>query len=60
VLERLHQEVAKAVATPAVRARLVGLGVIPQGTPPAEFKPFVAAQVRKIAEIARAAGIEPQ
>ena len=60
VLARLHQELAKAVATPAVRDRLVGLGVIPLGNAPAEFKPFVAQQVRKIAEIVRTAGIEPQ
>lgn len=60
VLARLHQELAKAVATPAVRDRLTGLGVIPLGNAPAEFKPFVAQQVRKIAEIVRAAGIEPQ
>ena len=60
VLARIHAEVAKAVATPAVRQRLTGLGVIPLANAPAEFKPFVAGQVRKIAEIARAAGIEPQ
>lgn len=60
VLARIHEEVAKAVATPAVRMRLVGLGVIPQGTPPAEFKPFVASQTRKVAEIVKSAGIEPQ
>jgi tripartite-type tricarboxylate transporter receptor subunit TctC len=60
VLARLHQEVAKAVATPSVRQRLIGLGVIPQGSAPAEFKPFVSSQVRKIAEIVKAAGLQPQ
>jgi len=60
VLARLHQEIAKAVATPAVRQRLANLGVIPQGNAPAEFKPFVADQVRQIAAIVKAAGIEPQ
>ena len=60
VLARIHEEVAKAIATPAIRQRLTGLGVIPLANTPAEFKPFVAGQVRKIAEIVRAAGIEPQ
>jgi tripartite-type tricarboxylate transporter receptor subunit TctC len=60
VLARLHDEVGNAVATPAVRERLVGLGVIPLGSAPAEFKPFVAAQVKIVADIVRAAGIEPQ
>ena len=60
VLARLHDEVRNAVATPAVRDRLTTLGVIPLGTPPAEFKPFIAAQVKTIADIVRAAGIDPQ
>jgi tripartite-type tricarboxylate transporter receptor subunit TctC len=60
VLAALHQAVAKAVANPTVRQRLENLGVVPIGNGPAEFKPFVAAQVSKIAEIVRAAGIEPQ
>jgi tripartite-type tricarboxylate transporter receptor subunit TctC len=60
VLARLHEEVRTAVATPAVRERLTGIGVIPLGNAPAEFKPFIAAQVRQIAEIVRAAGLEPQ
>jgi tripartite-type tricarboxylate transporter receptor subunit TctC len=60
VLARLHEEIAKAVATSAVRQRLANLGVIPQGNAPAEFKPFVADQVREIATIVKAAGIEPQ
>ena len=60
VIARLHEHVAKATATPAVRDRLIGLGVIPVGNTPAEFKPFVAAQVSKFAAIVKAAGIEPQ
>ena len=43
-----------------VRERLTGIGVIPLGSAPAEFKPFIALQVNQIADIVRAAGIEPQ
>jgi tripartite-type tricarboxylate transporter receptor subunit TctC len=60
VLARLHEEVRKAVATAALRDRLTGIGVIPLGSAPAEFKPFIAAQVKQVADIVRAAGIEPQ
>ena len=60
VLSRLHQEVARAVAAPVIRDRLIDLGFEPRGTAPAEFKPFVAAQVARIADIVRAAGIQPQ
>jgi tripartite-type tricarboxylate transporter receptor subunit TctC len=56
----LHEEVRKAVATAALRDRLTGIGVIPLGSAPAEFKPFIAAQVKQVADIVRAAGIEPQ
>lgn len=59
IVARLHEEVAKALTAPAVRNRLVELGFIVKGTSPAEFKPFVAAQVARIADIARSAGIEP-
>ena len=58
-LARLHREVVQALAAPSVRERLIELGFVPRGTPPAEFRPFVAAQVARIAEIVRAAGIAP-
>jgi tripartite-type tricarboxylate transporter receptor subunit TctC len=60
VIARLHDEVRRAVAAPAVRERLIGLGVLPLGSAPTEFRPFVAAQVKIVADIVRTAGIEPQ
>ena len=59
IVTRLHEHVAKAIATPAVRDRLTQLGVTPVGNSPAEFKPYVAAQMKQIAEIVKIAGIEP-
>jgi tripartite-type tricarboxylate transporter receptor subunit TctC len=59
VLARLHDEVKKVLAIPGVRDKLVELGFRPLGDSPAEFKPYIAAQAARIAEIARAAGIEP-
>jgi hypothetical protein len=32
----------------------------PIGSPPAEFKTFVAAQIKMFSELVRVAGIEPQ
>jgi tripartite-type tricarboxylate transporter receptor subunit TctC len=60
VLARLEEEIRKATGTAAYRERLTTIGVIPVGNAPAEFKPFVAAQVKLVAEIVRAAGIEAQ
>ena len=59
VLARLHEEVQRAVASPFGRERLTGLGVIPQANPPSAFKPYIAAQVKQVADIVKAAGIEP-
>jgi tripartite-type tricarboxylate transporter receptor subunit TctC len=60
VIARLYEHVAKAMASPAVRDRLIQIGVTPVGNGPAAFKPFVAAQMKQVADIAKAAGIEPQ
>jgi tripartite-type tricarboxylate transporter receptor subunit TctC len=60
VLTRLHEEIQKATSTAAYRDRLIAIGVIPVGNAPAEFKPFIAAEVKQVAEVVRAAGIEPQ
>jgi tripartite-type tricarboxylate transporter receptor subunit TctC len=60
VLERLHQEIKKALAAPGVREKLTEQGFRPIGDSPAEFKPFVAAQTARVAEIAKAAGINPE
>jgi tripartite-type tricarboxylate transporter receptor subunit TctC len=60
VLARLDEEIRKVTEIAAYRERLISIGVIPVGNAPAEFKPFVAAQVKLVAEIVRSAGIEPQ
>jgi tripartite-type tricarboxylate transporter receptor subunit TctC len=59
ILDRLHAEVRKALANPTMQERLTQLGLAPIGNAPGEFKPFVATQVKTIAEIVRAAGITP-
>jgi tripartite-type tricarboxylate transporter receptor subunit TctC len=59
-LARLHEEIRRATSTAAYRDRLTAIGVNPVGNAPAEFKPFIAAEVKQVAEIVRAAGIEPQ
>ncbi len=60
IVKRLHREVATALATNEVRERFAPLALEPIGTPPAEFKTFVAAQIRMFSELVRVAKIEPQ
>jgi tripartite-type tricarboxylate transporter receptor subunit TctC len=43
-----------------VAEKLAALGVDPVATSPADFRQFVSAEIRKQAEAARIAGIEPE
>lgn len=60
VLARLESEVRKALALPEVRERFVKLGLNPVGDTAAEFRPFVENAIKRMAEAARVAGIEPE
>jgi tripartite-type tricarboxylate transporter receptor subunit TctC len=43
-----------------VRERIAALGLEPVGSTPAEFRVFVQAEIKKYAEMVRAAGIQPE
>src|SRR5262245_28869407 len=60
IVARLHREVVEALKSNDVRERFAPLALDPIGTPPTEFKSFVAAQVKMYAELVRLAKIEPQ
>jgi tripartite-type tricarboxylate transporter receptor subunit TctC len=56
VVQRIQQETAKALAAPAMKERLVGMGAIPSGNTPQEFARFIDAETRKWAVVVKAAG----
>jgi tripartite-type tricarboxylate transporter receptor subunit TctC len=60
VIARLSAETAKAVRTKDMRERLAADGAEPVGNTPAEFAAHIKDEMRKWAEVARAAKIEPQ
>ncbi len=60
IVNRLHEEVRKALADPAIREKLNTFGLGPMGDPPAAFKVLVADEIKKYAEMARLAGIQPE
>lgn len=60
VIARLAAELKKALATPVVIERLDGLGLVPVGNTPAEFRATIEEQVRLFAEMVRLAGITPE
>lgn len=57
IVMKLHDAVVKAVATPAVRERLTGVGADPTTMTPDEFARFIRTDIEKWGKLAKAAGI---
>jgi tripartite-type tricarboxylate transporter receptor subunit TctC len=60
IVQRLYTETAKAVRTAEMKERLAADGAEPVGNTPAEFAAHIQEEMRKWADVARAAKIEPQ
>jgi len=58
IVDRLHAEIMKIVATPEVQARLKGFGMAPSTMTPAELGAYQKAEVEKWAKVIKAAGIK--
>ncbi|ANN76263.1 MFS transporter [Bordetella flabilis] len=58
IVDRLAQEIAAAVNTPELRAKLLQLGVTPDGRGSAEFSKFQQAEVEKWGKVIKQAGIQ--
>jgi tripartite-type tricarboxylate transporter receptor subunit TctC len=56
IVQRIQQESAKALASPALKERLLSQGAIPSGNTPAEFGRFIAAETKKWAAVVKASG----
>ena len=56
IVQRVQQEVAKALATPAVKERLLSQGAIPGGNTSAEFASLIDREHRKWAQVVKASG----
>jgi tripartite-type tricarboxylate transporter receptor subunit TctC len=56
IVNRIQQETAKALATPAIKERLLSQGAIPSGNTPAEFAKFIADESAKWARVVKASG----
>lgn len=60
VIQRLHAEIAKAVASPEVQQKFLSIGVEPVSNTPQQFAEMLARDTERFAAIARTAGIEKQ
>ena len=56
IVNRIQQEVAKSLATPAMKERLATLGAIPSGNTPAQFTALIDSEHKKWAEVVKVSG----
>ena len=56
IVNRVQQETAKALASPALRERLQAQGAIPSGITSAEFAKMIDAEIKKWAGVVKASG----
>ena len=56
IINRLHQETAKALNVPAIKERLLAQGAIPSGNTPAEFARLIDSEIKKWGPVVKAAG----
>jgi tripartite-type tricarboxylate transporter receptor subunit TctC len=58
IIQRLHDEIAAALALPDVKERMDKLGAEPMALAPEEFDRFVRVEIETLAKVVKAAGIE--
>ncbi len=56
VVNRIQQEAAKALGTPAIKEKLLAQGAIPGGNTPQQFTAFINAEHKKWAQVVKASG----
>jgi len=56
IVNRIQQETAKALNTPAIKEKMLAQGAIPSGNTPAEFAKHIDAEHKKWAQVVKASG----
>jgi tripartite-type tricarboxylate transporter receptor subunit TctC len=56
VVNRIQQEAAKSLGTPAIKEKLLAQGAIPGGNTPQEFAKMIDAEITKWAKVVKASG----
>jgi len=59
IIRKLHLETVKALALPALRAKLADLGLEPIGNSPDEFAATIKSEIPKWAKVIKDSGIKP-
>jgi tripartite-type tricarboxylate transporter receptor subunit TctC len=56
IVSRIQQEVAKALATPAIKEKMLAQGAIPSGNTPQQFAQLIDSEIAKWAQVVKASG----
>jgi tripartite-type tricarboxylate transporter receptor subunit TctC len=56
IVNRIQQEVAKSLGTPAIKEKMLAQGAIPSGNTPAEFARHIDAEHKKWAQVVKVSG----
>jgi tripartite-type tricarboxylate transporter receptor subunit TctC len=56
IVNRIQQEVAKSLSSPAIKEKLLAQGAIPSGNTPQEFARLIDAEISKWAQVVKASG----
>ncbi|MDP1739600.1 tripartite tricarboxylate transporter substrate binding protein [Polaromonas sp.] len=56
IVNRIQQEVAKALATPAIKEKMLAQGAIPSGNTPQEFAKLIDSEIIKWAQVVKVSG----
>jgi tripartite-type tricarboxylate transporter receptor subunit TctC len=59
VADKLYAEVARAIAVPAIRSQLTGMGAEIVGSSPDEFSVLLRSEIKRFGDVIKAAGIAP-
>jgi tripartite-type tricarboxylate transporter receptor subunit TctC len=59
IVDRIHAVLSRQLTDPGIRKQLEAVGFEPAGEGPAEFAAFMKDEVKKWADVAKKAGIEP-
>jgi tripartite-type tricarboxylate transporter receptor subunit TctC len=60
VVQRLYDEIGRAMASGDVRERLQNLGTDPKSSSPEEFDRFIRSQIERLGKVIKAAGIKSE
>ncbi len=60
IIDRLHQEITRALRTPDMKERLTSLGLNTVGSTPEEFAGYINSETEKWAKVIKTMGIKPQ